>query len=437
MNMRRLVRTFLCLLGVLVSMSAQAQPVRVLLVTGRGVSDDARGAIESAVNAHGELIDASEYLRMARSAGQLPTSDAALQRVAPRVQAQLIIVAHKAGGKLALVFRDGATGEVLRKDNLPPERHRGAAATRFRTRLTESVRKMISSVAAQSGTAEAGPTRRAPASQPEPDPEPQAPQLPVAESEDSALAPAAQGSDSFEAEPAAAGSGAQAGSDFVFELSAGLGGAMRQSELPTRLGLRQLDSGLFAGVSLGLRLSAALGERAVIQASADYRTSLGLQGSENQRATEMSTPLRSHAVGFGVAPGFRFGAGDSIRLLLHLGWYFRGLRPIAQLALPEVSWHAAVVRPELLIPLAGATVMLRLAPELLVIAGLDTTLPDQSGISRSGLGFGGEASLDIRVAAALGLRIEYRESHASLATAWAGKLSDVERFAAVRVLLLY
>jgi hypothetical protein len=201
--------------------------------------------------------------------------------------------------------------------------------------------------------------------------------------------------------------------------------------------VHQFDSGLFAGVSLGMRLSTALGEQGVLRASVDYRTSLGLQGKEDQRATEMSTPLRSHAVGFGIAPGYRFGAADSISLLLHLGWYFRGLRPIAQLALPDVSWHAAVVRPELIVPLSGSSVTLRFAPELLVIAGLETTLPDASGLSRTGFGFGGEASVDIRLSAPLGLRIDYRESHASFATAWSKSISDVERFAAVRVLLLY
>jgi hypothetical protein len=433
MNMRRFVQILrcLCLLSAFASASVQAAPVRVLVVVGRGVSDDAQSAIESAVNAEAELVDSGEYLRMARSAGELPTSEAALERVAPRLQAQLIIVASKAGAKLVLVYRDGASGDILHKDSVP-DRHRGAAAARFHSKVTDSVHKALSKVAAPSGSA--APARRAPAQEPvqepiqEPEPEPE-PDSPPA---DSAEEPSTE---SFESEPQREEPAAP--SSFVFELSAGLGGATRQSDLPTRLGVNQFDSGLHAGASLGLRLATALGEQGVLRASVDYRTSLGLQGKENQRATEMSTSLRSHAVGFGIAPGYRFGAAaESISLLLHLGWYFRGLRPIAQLALPEMSWHAAVVRPELIIPLGG-TITLRLAPELLVIAGMETTLPDQSGLSRTGFGFGAEASVDIRLGAPVGLRIDYRESHASFATAWANSVSDVERFAAVRVLLLY
>jgi len=201
--------------------------------------------------------------------------------------------------------------------------------------------------------------------------------------------------------------------------------------------VHELDTGLFPAISLGLRMTAPVGSHFLVRASADYRTSLGLQGTEMQRTTEMSTPLRSHALGFGSAPGYRFGAADSVSLHVHVGWYFRGLRPIAQLALPEVAWHGAVFRPELEIPFADGAVTLRLAPELTIIAGLYTTLPDESGLAHTGLAFGGEASLDVRLATPIALRVEYRESHATFRTAWAQNLTDIERFATLRVVLRY
>jgi hypothetical protein len=43
----------------------------------------------------------------------------------------------------------------------------------------------------------------------------------------------------------------------------------------------------------------------------------------------------------------------------------------------------------------------------------------------------------VAVAEPVSLRLEYRESHVSLGTAWARKLTDVERFAALRVVLRY
>jgi hypothetical protein len=420
MHTRKQTFVFAVCAALWLAASAHAAPPRVLVVSGRGVSADTLEAIDAAVAKRGEAVDNSEYLRLARANGETPTSAAALKSVAPRANAQLIIVATKAGAKVALEYRDGSSGEVLHKDTVP-------AGRRGKAKISASVGKMLAGLGPQRAEP---PVAAVPIAQPDPEPQyteqtpADEPETEAAESEPEAVPDPEETS----AEP----------SHFVFEVSAGLGGAMRQLTLPTRAGIQSLDTGLFPGFSLGLHVATPLSSRWWLRAAVDYRSSLGLQGVDMQRATEMSTPLRAHAVGFGVAPGYRFSdAQDSIGLYLHLGWYFRGLRPIAQLALPEVSWHAAVVRPELHVPLADGAVTLRLAPELLVVAGLYTTLPDASGIARSGLGFGGEASIDFRLAAALGLRVEYRESHARLSTAWAESLSDVERFAAVRVLLWF
>ncbi|HTU61528.1 MAG TPA: hypothetical protein VMF89_23900, partial [Polyangiales bacterium] len=411
-----------CALALLGGAVAHAAPTRVLLVFGKNVSDEARQAVESAVSADAEAVDAREYERAAREKGLLPQSDATLERVAPRQNAQLIIVATKAGGKLALTYRDGSTGEVMRKDSVP-ERHRGAAAARVQARVGASVRKSLRGVAATSGSALSV----------EPEPIEDSPDDETGAGSEDSITPEPEPEPELEDDEAPADSAQR----FIFELSAGLGGAMRQATLPTRLGVNELDTGMFTGIALGLRMTAPVGSQFLVRASADYRTSLGLRGKEMQRATEMSTELRSHSLGFGIAPGYRFGAADSVRLLMHVGWYFRGLRPIAQLALPEVSWHAAVFRPELEIPFADGAVTLRLAPELLIIAGLYTTLPDESGLAHTGLGFGGEASLDVRLATPIALRVEYRESHATFRTAWAQNLSDVERFATIGVVLIY
>jgi hypothetical protein len=432
-----MLRAWVCVLvGVLSALSVagvvQAQPVRVLVVTGKGVSDDAQDAIAAGVSTAGEAVDASEYQRLARAQGELPTSEAALVRIAPRLQAQLIIVAHKAGSKLVVVYRDGASGEVLEKDSLP-ERHRGtaAAAARFEARLTRSVRKRVAALGGQRGHAAA--TAQLPAAaETEPD-EPSAAELDAQDEEGEEEGEPEPDDDSEPEETAAPAERAP----FLFEVSAGVGGATRQSTLPTRLGVHELDTGLYPGVALGLRVGTAFGEHVLLQASVDYRTSLGLEGAEAQRQPAMKTPLRAHAVGFGIAPGYRFGGPNSVSVLLHLGWYFRGLRPIGQLALPEVSWHAALIRPELHVPLADGAVTLRVAPELLVIAGLYTTLPDQSGIARTGIGFGGELAIDVRATAWLVVRAEYRESHARFSTAWDQSVSDIERFAALRLVFRY
>jgi hypothetical protein len=408
---------------------------RVLLVVGRGVSDDAQQALSSAIASDAEAIDPSEYQRLARAKGLLATCDAALQRVAPSVRPDLIVVATKAGNRLHLEYRDGTSGDVLDTDSLPAG-HRSGALAKLRERVKQRVHKLL------------GASSYSSTQPPAAEPIAELPELPAAGATQPPIAPADADADDAEAgaEPRddddhdeAVDVEAQADASaetFLFELSAGVAGATRDSELPTRLGEHQLNTGLFPGAAIGLRLGGMLGPHALLRASADYRTSLGLQGVESQRATEMSTPLRSHGVGFGIEPGYRFGAARSLSLIVHLGWYFRGLRPIAPLALPEMSWHAAVIRPELHIPVSSS-ISLRLAPELLVVAGLETSLPDASGIAHTGVGFGGELSLDVRLTTLVGLRIEYRESHVALGTAWARSLSDVERFGALRVVLRY
>jgi hypothetical protein len=279
--------------------------------------------------------------------------------------------------------------------------------------------------------------------EPEPEPEPEAfaeaePQAPVSDGASALSEPTQDDEAALAPDADESGQGETlAANGLRVELSAGLGGAMRQSALPTRLGVHELSTGLHPGVSLGLAATGALGTHFMLRASVDYRSSLGLHGVETQGVASLDTPLRSHGVGFGLAPGYRFGDANSVSLHVHVGWYFRGLRPVAQLALPNFSWHGAVLRPELYVPFGDGVVTLRLAPELLFIAGSETSLEDATGIARTGMGFGAEVSLDVRVAEPVRVRIEFREAHVSMSTAWAQSVSDVERFGAVRLVLAY
>lgn len=435
--------------GVLAVTSARAADfARVLLVADRGVGAGAQAALGSAIAADAELLDSREYNRMTRSRGLTAASPRALKTIAPDLHADLIVVAKKSGSKLLVAYHDGRTGELLRKERFAASARRGAAAKRLQARLSDSVRSMLASLG-RGRDSGPGPTPPIGRAEPEAelDPEPPADLEPVspaaaerdepeAFSTDAALPEDAyENDDQAEDEPVEEEEPEQHA--MFFEVSAGVGGAMRDSALPTRLGVRDLSTGLFPGASLGLRIGMPLGSHWLLYASADYRTSLGLRGVESQAETEMKTPLRSHGVGFGVSPGYRFGDENSASLHVHFGYYFRGLRPVAQLALPNISWHAAVIRPELYIPISEGAVTLRLAPELLLVAGLHTSLVDESGLARTGTGLGAEASVDVRVAEPVLVRIEYRESHVSLNTAWALRFTDVDRFGAVRVVLRY
>ena len=148
MNMRhkaqfvRMLSAWLFVLTLGTGSVLAASRARVLLVIGRGVSDDAQQALSSAIAADAETIDPSEYQRLARAKGLLATSDAALQRVAPSVRPDLIVVATKAGNRLHLEYRDGTSGDVLDTDNLPAAK-RGGAVAKLRARVKQRVHKLL------------------------------------------------------------------------------------------------------------------------------------------------------------------------------------------------------------------------------------------------------------------------------------------------------
>lgn len=438
---RQLYRHLLCAaacgLGLFVVASAQAAAhVRVLLVVGRGVGSDAQAALGSAIAADAQLVDAREYHRAARAHGMQPTSERALVRLGPKAEADLIVVVRRSGARLVVSYRDGASAEVIDKQRFRAAR-RGAATKRLHAQLRHSVARMLASL---------GNRTRTPEPEPELAPAPRdatSPPAPPDADDETVSFGGRTGADEDATEPETAmaqepvEASAEQTRPLELELSAGVGGAMRASALPTRLGVHELNTGVYPGAALGLVLVGELGGHALLRAAIDYRSSLGLRGVETQGAVEKRTPLRSHGVGFGLAPGYRFGGPHSVRLHLYFGWYFRGLRPVAQLALPAISWHGPVLRPELQIPLSDGAVTLRLAPELVIVAGLETTLADETGIAHSGAGLGAEVSLDVRVAEAVSVRIEYRESHVSLSTSWAQDFTDVQRFGAVRAVLHY
>jgi hypothetical protein len=232
------------------------------------------------------------------------------------------------------------------------------------------------------------------------------------------------------AEPAADG-----GERLRLRIAPAGGAGARHLELPTRPGTRELDTGLIAALGVGVSVRGMLGSQWLLAAEAQYRTLVGLKAG---LVSSQDTSVRSHSLGLAIGPGYRFGERGSVELRFMLGWALRGLRPVTELSLPSVSFHGPLLRPELHIPLAGELITIRIAPELIFPLGISTTLPTgASGFAQSGLGIGGELSLDVRLAEPLYLGIEYRESRVHVATSWGADLFDLERFATARVVLQY
>jgi hypothetical protein len=80
-------------------------------------------------------------------------------------------------------------------------------------------------------------------------------------------------------------------------------------------------------------------------------------------------------------------------------------------------------------------IVLRLAPELQVIAGASRALVALTSAALPGVAFGGEASIQIRLWQGLYTALAYRESYAMLSTSWGSYVRDSERFLTIQLAL--
>jgi hypothetical protein len=414
---------------------ALAQQSRVLVVAGKGVSADAQHAVSDAVEQVGELVEARGYLSVARARKLQPTSDTALRELAPRQRVSLIVVTRRQHGKLVLSYRDGKSGAVIGEDRFVMPR-RGKKDPHLHGALTDGVRAALAGDAPPAVAQPSAADEAEEEASEDTSPPPFAAEQPSVVEERAEERPAVEQREP-QASPESAAR-AESPERLRVSVAVGAGAAIRSSELPTRAGTRSLATGLHPGLALSVSAYGMLGSHFRLAAAADYRTSAGLSGLETPAPSEeRTTSLRAHSLSLGLAPGYRFGAADSVVLQLHLGWMFQGLRPVVDLSFPAVSWHGAVLRPELIIPFGDGNVTLRIAPEVVAVAGIYTTLTGRTGLARAGLAFGAEIALDVRLASWLLLGFDYRESHMSLGTSWGADFTDVTRFGSARLILRY
>lgn len=325
-----------------------------------------------------------------------------------RAAARLAVWIGFERGKLDLTYRDASSGAMISEQRLPL--HGGKLTSAARQKLTAAARGALAQLnhAAPVAPQPAAPGEANDSSEPDTVPSEES----VAEA--SVSAPPPDG----------------AAERLIMRASVGFGAGTRVFHLPTRTFERDLESGFVPALGAGLAISGMVSSQWLLSAEAQYRTLVGLHVAQ--------TSVRSHGVNVSVAPGYRFGPRGSVELRLGLGWGFRGLRPVAPGELGSTSLHGPFVRPELRIPISDGLFTLRIAPEVMVIAGIHTTLPDaEGGFSRAGLGIGGELSLDVRLSEPLYIGIDVRESHVTASSFWNVDLFDVERFALAHVILQY
>jgi hypothetical protein len=226
---------------------------------------------------------------------------------------------------------------------------------------------------------------------------------------------------------------------FSGAVSVGFGFGQRSVATPVRAGLYDLTGSPFPAIEIRVDADAPLSARFFLGVHFDYQTSVGATASQDLvgEADTKTTALRSHRLGFGVEPRYRFSdSPDGVSLGVLVGWGFRGFRPVVDIDIPPYTLNGPVLRPELRIPM-GAWVVLRLAPELFVITGISPELRQLASIGGTGVALGIEASIDIRMIERLHAVLAFRESHATASSGWAGEFTDDERFASVSVSLRY
>jgi hypothetical protein len=243
---------------------------------------------------------------------------------------------------------------------------------------------------------------------------------------------------SDEGAPETAESGNETESDTRARVSLDVAGgtAYRLIELTGRDGLRRLNTGWVPAVALELR-AAVGGERASVELAARYATSVrtfGTQQSPDPNSQIVSTPIRSHRLEGGVRPSLRFGASDaSFGMGLFLGYGLRAFASNVELQMPRFTEHGPLARLELDIPVIGSVLRLRVAPEFQAILSISRAVRRLGETESFGMAFGGQASVRLQVVDWFALAIDYRESHAAVASASTDPFRDVERFVLLTV----
>jgi hypothetical protein len=220
------------------------------------------------------------------------------------------------------------------------------------------------------------------------------------------------------------------------EIAAGMGVGTRSFSRPTSEGVQRLPDAVFPAVDVALRVHAWPRDGFSLGISLRYQSSLGLTIEEQPPfALRNRVDARAERVELSVAPTFRLGGASAApALAVPIGFTLRSLWPeVHEMMTPGYSLIGPHLRAELVLPL-GDVLVLRVGPELQVIVAIDESIRAE-GVGRSGVAYGGEALLQLRLGAVFALELTYRESHAFVPSAFIGRadFEDVERFATGRL----
>jgi hypothetical protein len=218
----------------------------------------------------------------------------------------------------------------------------------------------------------------------------------------------------------------------------GVGSGMHALELPTELGARRVPMSSFAGFDLSLELHATPSSGFAPGVRLQYHSSLGYTLTETSKdGTKQSSPARSHEVLLDALGNLYFGEPRiEASMFCGLGYAVQNLRTDFDLELPDYTLGGPHLLLGLRIPFASGHVVLTLSPDLSALVQVSPALVRRATES-IGYAIGAEAELAVQVSGAVALRVQYRETRASVASTYRGSFSDTKRFITTGVAAVY
>lgn len=216
-------------------------------------------------------------------------------------------------------------------------------------------------------------------------------------------------------------------------LAAGGGFGTRDLDLPRDGVVNLTRTSVFPAFDLGFALEHSISPRVGLGLRGRYRTSVGLQITEQHAGgSERTQHLRSQRLEIALAPSVRFDARGLWLLTGTLGYGFSDLRPEAHLQTPGYVLGGPFLRVDLQLPLGTDRVRLRLGPEAQWIVQVGKEL-EHAGFATTGVGLGGMAALEVRLSERWSVDATYGELRTWLDSAQPESLQDVSRFVTARL----
>ncbi len=366
----------------------------VLVVARRGTPEALVDDVRELLVQAGQLVDASDYEREARSRGLPAESAEALAAILPDTLPELDLVVVVGANRpsratlVSLVYHDRFGLEILEEEhsirgNLMTDESRVRVLAEVRLALAVTTRPRGGLSALGGG---------------------------VAPGEASASLAVHVG------------------------IEAGAGMGTREFSVPTAEGILGLDTAIFpsAAVQLSIDVEPTARGQLTLGADVEYLSSFALVTTDQRvDGTLRETSSRSQRIGASFRLVQRVEpALDTVSFAVSLGWSALSFTSEAPVSLPDYTLQGPVLALGVLLPVPGGALSFALVPEGQWIVDVGGAL-SALGVAQSGAAVGGSARVRVRLVDELFADLTYRESHAFLSASGGGG-SDVERFVTLR-----